>query len=59
MGLSGLEPPTPALSGQCSNQLSYKPVFFQLFDFFTINFRLFFFEQIADFSQHSSFSLCN
>ena len=27
VGLSGLEPPTPALSGQCSNQLSYSPSF--------------------------------
>ena len=25
MGLGGLEPPTPALSERCSNQLSYKP----------------------------------
>ena len=28
MGSSGLEPPTPALSGQCSNRLSYEPPFF-------------------------------
>jgi hypothetical protein len=25
VGLTGLEPVTPALSAQCSNQLSYKP----------------------------------
>ena len=25
VGLSGLEPPTPTLSGWCSNRLSYKP----------------------------------
>ena len=25
MGLSGFEPPTPALSAQCSNRLSYRP----------------------------------
>jgi hypothetical protein len=25
MGLSGFEPLTPALSAQCSNQLSYRP----------------------------------
>ena len=28
MGLSGFEPLTPALSAQCSNQLSYRPVFY-------------------------------
>jgi hypothetical protein len=27
VGSSGLEPPTPTLSGWCSNQLSYEPVF--------------------------------
>ena len=27
LGSSGLEPPTPALSGQCSNRLSYEPFF--------------------------------
>ena len=27
VGLSGLEPPTSRLSGVCSNQLSYKPIF--------------------------------
>ena len=26
MGLGGLEPPTPALSRRCSNQLSYRPL---------------------------------
>jgi hypothetical protein len=26
VGLTGFEPVTPALSAQCSNQLSYKPV---------------------------------
>ena len=26
MGLSGFEPLTPALSAQCSNHLSYRPV---------------------------------
>ena len=26
VGPGGLEPPTPALSRQCSNQLSYEPV---------------------------------
>lgn len=26
VGLSGLEPPTPALSAQCSNRLSYRPL---------------------------------
>ena len=26
VGLSGLEPPTPTLSGWCSNQLSYNPI---------------------------------
>ena len=26
MGLTGLEPVTPALSTQCSNQLSYRPL---------------------------------
>ena len=26
VGLSGLEPPTPTLSGWCSNLLSYSPV---------------------------------
>jgi|SRR5688572_8849635 hypothetical protein len=26
VGLGGLEPPTPALSRRCSNQLSYRPV---------------------------------
>ena len=32
VGLSGLEPPTPTLSGWCSNRLSYKPsfIFFDL-----------------------------
>jgi hypothetical protein len=25
VGLTGFEPVTPALSAQCSNQLSYKP----------------------------------
>jgi hypothetical protein len=25
VGLGGVEPPTPALSAQCSNQLSYRP----------------------------------
>ena len=28
--MSGLEPLTPALSKQCSNQLSYTPKFYQL-----------------------------
>ena len=28
MGLTGLEPVTPALSTQCSNQLSYRPLFY-------------------------------
>ena len=28
VGLTGLEPVTPALSAQCSNQLSYKPDIF-------------------------------
>ncbi len=28
MGLTGLEPVTPALSTQCSNQLSYRPSFY-------------------------------
>ena len=28
VGLVGLEPTTPALSTQCSNQLSYRPVAF-------------------------------
>ena len=27
VGLSGLEPPTSRLSGVCSNQLSYQPMF--------------------------------
>ena len=27
VGLSGLEPPTSRLSGVCSNQLSYKPIY--------------------------------
>ena len=27
VGLSGLEPPTPTLSGWCSNLLSYNPIF--------------------------------
>ena len=27
VGLTGFEPVTPALSAQCSNQLSYKPDF--------------------------------
>ena len=26
VGLGGLEPPTPALSRRCSNQLSYRPL---------------------------------
>ena len=26
VGLTGFEPVTPALSAQCSNQLSYRPV---------------------------------
>ena len=26
VGLSGLEPPTPTLSGWCSNRLSYNPL---------------------------------
>lgn len=26
VGLSGLEPPTPTLSGWCSNLLSYNPI---------------------------------
>ena len=26
VGLSGLEPPTPTLSGWCSNRLSYNPI---------------------------------
>jgi hypothetical protein len=30
VGLSGLEPLTPALSAQCSNRLSYRPVCFQV-----------------------------
>ena len=30
VGLVGLEPTTPALSRQCSNQLSYRPKFFSL-----------------------------
>ena len=30
VGLSGLEPPTPTLSGWCSNRLSYKPSLFSL-----------------------------
>src|SRR6185369_10966250 len=28
VGLGGLEPPTPALSRRCSNQLSYRPFTF-------------------------------
>ena len=28
VGLSGLEPPTPTLSGWCSNRLSYNPLNF-------------------------------
>ncbi len=28
VGLSGLEPPTSRLSGVCSNQLSYRPIYF-------------------------------
>ena len=27
VGLSGLEPPTPTLSGWCSNRLSYNPIY--------------------------------
>ena len=27
VGSSGLEPPTPTLSGWCSNQLSYEPIY--------------------------------
>ena len=35
VGLSGLEPPTSRLSGVCSNQLSYKPIYYRgLFHFF-------------------------
>ena len=30
MGLSGLEPLTPALSERCSNQLSYRPLFIEM-----------------------------
>ena len=33
VGSSGLEPPTSRLSGVCSNQLSYEPIFFNLKDF--------------------------
>lgn len=29
VGLGGLEPPTPRLSSVCSNQLSYKPIYFR------------------------------
>lgn len=29
VGLGGLEPPTPRLSSVCSNQLSYKPLYFR------------------------------
>ena len=32
VGLSGLEPPTPTLSGWCSNRLSYKPSCFLMLD---------------------------
>ena len=28
VGLTGFEPVTPALSAQCSNQLSYKPIIY-------------------------------
>ncbi len=28
VGLTGFEPVTPALSAQCSNQLSYRPITF-------------------------------
>ena len=31
VGISGLEPPTPTLSGWCSNQLSYASMFFCFF----------------------------
>ena len=32
VGLVGLEPTTPALSTQCSNQLSYRPQYFRIRD---------------------------
>ena len=31
VGLDGLEPSTPALSRRCSNQLSYRPAYSQIF----------------------------
>ena len=40
MGLSGLEPPTSRLSGVRSNQLSYKPIFFMLWQPPTLPYRL-------------------
>ena len=33
VGLSGLEPPTPTLSGWCSNRLSYNPIYWFLLNF--------------------------
>ena len=33
VGSNGLEPSTSRLSGVCSNQLSYEPIFFNLKDF--------------------------
>ncbi len=30
VGLGGLEPPTPRLSSVCSNQLSYKPLYYRI-----------------------------
>ena len=37
VGMSGLEPPTPTLSGWCSNQLSYIPLLVCFFDFTSVN----------------------
>ena len=33
VGLSGLEPPPPTLSGWCSNRLSYNPIYLCFLDF--------------------------
>ena len=35
VGPGGLEPPTPALSTRCSNQLSYEPKFLKEFDWWS------------------------
>ena len=35
VGPGGLEPPTPALSTRCSNQLSYEPKFLNEFDWWS------------------------